>query len=453
MPRCGGINHADFSIDGRFAIFTCEFTGTVAKIDLVNRKVVGYIQLIKPGLPTQVVKGIDGRDEVICTTWKGMPQDVRVSPDGKTFFVADMMSDGVHVVDGESFRQTGFIPTGVGAHGLYPSRDGKKLYVANRGSNKIHGLPHGKGGVSVIDFATSKVEVTWPIPGGGSPDMGNVSADGKTLWLSGRYDNVVYAIDTGTRRREEDPRRQGAARARGVAATGPLFARAYRQHALKRGASHEDLVDVARVSCPRWACRLGAGALAEDTLKLAIGQRGNWENAAPELGQKAGIFRKHGLNLEILYTQGAGETLQAVISGSVDIGIGVGTAGVLGAFAKGAPVRAIANSTTGADDLFWYVPDASPIKSIKDAAGKTIAYSTNGSSTNLAVLAFIREFGVAMKPVATGSPASTFTQTMTGQVDIGWSSPPFGVEACSRAASGSSRASPTCRHFATRPCA
>ena len=198
VPRCGGINHADFSIDGRFAIFTCEFTGTVAKIDLVNRKVVGYIQLIKPGLTTQVVKGIDGRDEVICTTWKGMPQDIRVSPDGKTFFVADMMSDGVHVVDGESFRQTGFIPTGVGAHGLYPSRDGKKLYVANRGSNKIHGLPRGKGGVSVIDFATRKVEVTWPIPGGGSPDMGNVSADGKTLWLSGRYDNVVYAIDTGS---------------------------------------------------------------------------------------------------------------------------------------------------------------------------------------------------------------------------------------------------------------
>ena len=198
VPRCGGINHADFSIDGRFAIFTCEFTGTIAKIDLVNRKVLGYIQLIKPGLPTQVVKGIDGRDEVICTTWKGMPQDIRVSPDGKTFFVADMMSDGVHVVDGDSFRQTGFIPTGIGAHGLYPSRDGKKLYVANRGSNKIHGLPRGKGGVSVIDFATKKVEVTWPIPGGGSPDMGNVSADGRTLWLSGRYDNVVYAIDTGT---------------------------------------------------------------------------------------------------------------------------------------------------------------------------------------------------------------------------------------------------------------
>ncbi len=198
VPRCDGINHADFSIDGRFAIFTCEFTGTVAKIDLVNRKVLGYLQLLKPGVPTQIVKGIDGRDEVICTTWKGMPQDVRVSPDGKTFFVADMMSDGVHVVDGDSFRQTGFIPTGVGTHGLYPSRDGTKLYAANRGSHKIHGKPHGPGSVSVIDFATRRVDVTWPIPGGGSPDMGNVSADGRKLWLSGRYDNVVYVIDTAT---------------------------------------------------------------------------------------------------------------------------------------------------------------------------------------------------------------------------------------------------------------
>ena len=170
-------------------------------------------------------------------------------------------------------------------------------------------------------------------------------------------------------------------------------------------------------------------AQAQDTLRLAIGQRGNWENAAPELGQQAGIFKKHGLNLEILYTQGGGETQQAVISGSVDIGVGVGTTGVMGAYAKGAPLRAIANSMTGADDLFWYVPATSPVKSLQDAAGKTIAYSTTGSSTNVTVLAFVRQSGIAMKPVATGSPASTFTQTMSGQVDIGWSSPPFGVEA------------------------
>jgi len=198
VPKCAGINHADFSIDGRYAIFTCEFTGTVAKIDLVNRKVVGYTQVIQPGRPTTIVKGPDGKDEVICTTWKGMPQDIRASPDGKRFYIADMMADGVHVVDLETFKQVGFIETGKGTHGLYPSRDGKKLYVANRGSNKIHGPPKGKGSVSVIDFATEKVDVTWPIPGGGSPDMGNVSADGKWLWLSGRYDHVVYAFDTTT---------------------------------------------------------------------------------------------------------------------------------------------------------------------------------------------------------------------------------------------------------------
>ena len=176
VPQCAGINHADFSIDGRYVIFTCEFQGGLVKIDLANRKVLGYIKLSKGG----------------------MPQDIRISSDGKVFYVADMMADGLFVVDGESFSEIGFIATGKGTHGLYPSRDGKKLYVANRGSNKIHGPPHGKGSVSVVDFATRKVEATWPIPGGGSPDMGNVSADGKLLWLSGRYDNVVYAIDTTT---------------------------------------------------------------------------------------------------------------------------------------------------------------------------------------------------------------------------------------------------------------
>jgi len=173
-PNCGGINHADFSIDGRFAIFTCEFTGGLAKIDLVDRKVLGYLKLSK------------GR----------MPQDIRISPDGTTFFVADMMADGIFVVDGATFKETGFIETGKGTHGLYPSRDGKKLYVANRGSNKIHGPPSGKGSVSVVDFATKKVEATWPVPGGGSPDMGNLSADGRQLWLSGRYDDLVYVFDT-----------------------------------------------------------------------------------------------------------------------------------------------------------------------------------------------------------------------------------------------------------------
>ena len=176
VPECAGINHADFSIDGKFAIFTCEFQGSLVKIDLVNGKVLGYLKLSK------------GK----------MPQDIRVSPDGKTFYVADMKADGVFVVDGDSFKEIGFLQTGMGTHGLYPSRDGTKLYVANRGSNHIHGKPHGKGSVSVVDFVTRRIVATWPIPGGGSPDMGNVSADGKTLWLSGRYDNVVYAIDTGS---------------------------------------------------------------------------------------------------------------------------------------------------------------------------------------------------------------------------------------------------------------
>ncbi|HXC91914.1 MAG TPA: YncE family protein [Stellaceae bacterium] len=176
-PGCSGVNHADFSIDGRYAIFTCEFRGGgLVKVDMVNRSVVGYLKL---GLHS-------------------MLQDIRVSPDGKVFFVADMLADGVWVVDGDSFTRVGFIPTGIGTHGLYPSRDGTRLYVSNRGSHKIHGAPHGPGGISVIDFATRTVEKTWPIPGGGSPDMGNVSADGKQLWLSGRYDNVVYDIDTTT---------------------------------------------------------------------------------------------------------------------------------------------------------------------------------------------------------------------------------------------------------------
>ena len=176
VPQCAGINHADFSIDGRFAIFTCEFQGSLAKIDLTGLKVLGYLKLSKGG----------------------MPQDIRISPDGKWFFVADMKARGVFLVDGERFTEVGFIETGIGTHGLYPSRDGTKLYVANRGSSRAHGPPRGPGSVSVIDFATHRIVATWPIPAGGSPDMGNVSVDGKVLWLSGRYDDVVYAIDTTT---------------------------------------------------------------------------------------------------------------------------------------------------------------------------------------------------------------------------------------------------------------
>lgn len=203
VPKCDGINHADFSIDGKFAIFTCEFEGSIAKIDLVNHSVIGYLKLTMPStrfkaVPTTVGEAINPADTEICSSKKGMPQDVRSSPDGKRFYVADMEADGVHVIDGESFTKVGFIPTGVAAHGIYPSRDGKLFYVANRGSHKIHGLPNGKGSVTVIDFASEKVVAQWPIPGGGSPDMGNVSADGKELWLSGRFDDEVYRIDTAT---------------------------------------------------------------------------------------------------------------------------------------------------------------------------------------------------------------------------------------------------------------
>ena len=198
-PQCGGINHGDFSIDGRFALFTCEFDGSVAKIDLANRKVLGYLKLKMPAVRFSESKAALNPLEIeICTSTKGMPQDIRISPDGKRFFVADMDADGVHVLDGDAFVEVGFIPTGLGAHGLYPSRDGKRLYVANRGTHKIHGKKKGPGKVSVIDFATQTVVAQWPVPGGGSPDMGNVSADGKWLWLSGRFDDVVYRFDTTT---------------------------------------------------------------------------------------------------------------------------------------------------------------------------------------------------------------------------------------------------------------
>lgn len=170
-------------------------------------------------------------------------------------------------------------------------------------------------------------------------------------------------------------------------------------------------------------------ARAEDMLKIAIGQHGNWENAAPELGQRMGFFKKHGLMLDLLYTQGSGETMQVIIAGSADVGIGVGTNSAMAAFARGAPVLALANHTTGAPAAYWYVPANSPIKSFKDVNGKTVAFSTTGSSNHTALLQMSKLNGVTPKPVATGNPASTFTQAMSGQVDVGWSSPPFGLQA------------------------
>ena len=161
---CRGIDHLDFSADGRYLIASCEFAGAVLKVDVANQTVVGRLAL-KSG---------------------GMPQDVKLSPDGKVFYIADQVAGGVFEVDGETMKEIGFLPTGRGAHGLYVSRDSKFMYVSNRR----------EGSVSVVDLATRAVSTTWHLPGGGSPDMGGVSTDGKVLWLSGRYNSVVYAIDT-----------------------------------------------------------------------------------------------------------------------------------------------------------------------------------------------------------------------------------------------------------------
>ena len=173
---------------------------------------------------------------------------------------------------------------------------------------------------------------------------------------------------------------------------------------------------------------VATSALAQDRLKVAVGQRGVYENSVSELGQDKGFFKKHGLQLEILYTQGSGETQQAVISGSVDIGIGVGTHSVMGAFQKGAPIRAIGSTITGAYE-FWYVRADSPIKTFKDASDKTVAFSTTGSSTMMMVAAMQKQYGVKVKPTATGSPTSTYTQLMSGQIDVGWSAPPLAYQA------------------------
>jgi NitT/TauT family transport system substrate-binding protein len=172
-----------------------------------------------------------------------------------------------------------------------------------------------------------------------------------------------------------------------------------------------------------------ATAHAQDKLKIAIGQINNWENQAPTLGQDTGIFKKHNLVLENFGTQGAGETMQPIISASADIGAGVGVAGVMNAFAKGAPVRIIAPMFTGTSDIYWYVRADSPIKSLKDATDRnSIAYSTTGSTSHNIVLAFVSDLGVKAKPTATGGPPGTFTQVMTGQIDIGWGAPPFGLQ-------------------------
>ncbi len=176
----------------------------------------------------------------------------------------------------------------------------------------------------------------------------------------------------------------------------------------------------------------GPQALAAETLRIASPQRGSWEGAIPELGKEAGIFQKQGLDLDILYTQGGGETLQIVVSGAVDIGLSAGTLGTLGAYAKGAPVRIIAASSTGSREVFWFVPASSPLKSMHDINGQSIAYSTTGASSHVNVLRFIKQYGLSARPVATGDVAATITQTMSGQVDVGWSVAPFMLDALAK---------------------
>ena len=171
---------------------------------------------------------------------------------------------------------------------------------------------------------------------------------------------------------------------------------------------------------------LTAPAAADDLVKMTIGQRGNWDTSITHLGEKAGIFKKHGLQLEMIYTSGSGETLQPVISGSVDLGLAVGTLGAMAAYSKGAPVRIIGAQATGAAD-YWYAKNPA-IKTLKDANGHTIAFSTNGSSTHSVVRAFIDEFKLTAKPQPTGNPSATLTAVMTDQVDVGWAAPPFGLK-------------------------
>lgn len=194
---CRGVDHMDFTADGRFLIASCEFSGSLVKLDVAKRAVVGTLFLgehehgegaIGPTAMVHPTRGMSARRayDMRHSPSGSMPQDVKTSPDGKVFYVADMLANGVYLVDPESFTRIGFIPTGRGAHGLYPSRDSKLLYVSNRD----------EGSISLINFAERKVVQKWNIPGG-SPDMGGVSADGKVLWLSGRYTREVYAIDTG----------------------------------------------------------------------------------------------------------------------------------------------------------------------------------------------------------------------------------------------------------------
>ena len=196
--KCKGVDHMEFTADGRYAIATCEFSGQLVKIDLARRAVVGYLKLGSG--TTNPLKKLTAlfRKRHGDHMMGPMPQDIRSSPDGTVFFVADMTGGGVILVDPVAFTRIGFIATGIGTHGLYPSRDGTRLYVTNRGWNTTAGGRRGPGSISVLDFSTRQIVANWPVPGGGSPDMGNVTADGSELWVSGRYDDEVYVFATAT---------------------------------------------------------------------------------------------------------------------------------------------------------------------------------------------------------------------------------------------------------------
>jgi NitT/TauT family transport system substrate-binding protein len=169
----------------------------------------------------------------------------------------------------------------------------------------------------------------------------------------------------------------------------------------------------------------GGQAVAQETLKVAVPQRGAWDAGLAELGQRGGIFKKHGLNLEILYTQAGPESIQALIAGSVDIATASGVSAAVGTFAKGAPIRVIGSEIVGSPDLYWYVPANSVVRKVEDFNGKTVAYSLTGSSSHAGLLALIAQYKLTAKPTSTGSITGTLTQTMTGQVDVGFSAIPF----------------------------
>lgn len=196
---CKGVDHVEFTADDRFAIATCEFSGQLVKLDLSTQAVVGYLDLapgVMNSIRTKLARLIKGHRDP--STSASMPQDIRSSPDGAVFYVADMKQGGVFLIDPAALKILGFIKTGPGTHGLYPSRDGTKLYITNRGWSSLRVGPHGHGSISVLDFATNRIIANWAIPGGGSPDMGNVTVDGNELWVSGRYDSEVYVFDTRT---------------------------------------------------------------------------------------------------------------------------------------------------------------------------------------------------------------------------------------------------------------